>query len=429
MESYKRREHPLSRKSHKTVDHSLSVKTVICLFMVGFCFGCVKGDATVSSKGKPTIVFEKRVSTVSDYESVKGKIVRTDKHGWITSKIKVDDQVVVSHISFIDENVGWACGNKNFYKTRDAGDTWTKLESNNPCDAKTERLYFVNNVDGWIVRQVSNSEYKYSEDDRVEVFRTVDGGKIWKLSTSILSVNFKDALFTDDWVWLIGEKFLGYSPLRLRPLLFAFSEKDGWRDIYSKLIDNEDGFKNRFLSLEKIARFGKTCVAIITNNKNLLKKCDSSEDWQYVTGYENEEMYSMSVKMVGFNDENNVWVIESSGGVEGTASRLTVFDMATSKAKFSDLGNFYANYGHRLGNEKYVVAGTKMNYTLNSQDDKFDLNKESIVLVTKNDGVTWQQVFRSSTNEEFIGHSFVNGRVFWILGKDGVIYRFSRQNE
>ena len=141
-----------------------------------------------------------------------GFIYRTTDEGanWIPQR---EDRYSFSSIHFIDENTGWVVGNSNtssildnrgvILHTSDGGKNWHKQN-----DADSILFSSVYAVDSHHVFAVGSVIEGLSVlDTKGIVFKTIDGGKIWKKQPFDTLYGFHSIVFVDDSTgWISGVK-------------------------------------------------------------------------------------------------------------------------------------------------------------------------------------------------------------------------------
>lgn len=84
----------------------------------------------------------------------------------------------LSHICFIDDLTGFACGYDGIIKTTDTGKTWDTIST-----LSSEDILFIDENNGYF-------------SDKRSLFKTIDGGRNWKLVKAIINPS-----------WIMGEDF------------------------------------------------------------------------------------------------------------------------------------------------------------------------------------------------------------------------------
>ena len=112
---------------------------------------------------------------VIDQGKVRKPVALTTSDGgahWQTIALK---EVPLS-VFFLNEKLGWVAGEKNLWKTDDAGRTWAKLPG--PGYPVT-RVHFLNEQDGWGLSAERDGPSD-SKQQRPLAVETHDGGRTWK---------------------------------------------------------------------------------------------------------------------------------------------------------------------------------------------------------------------------------------------------------
>jgi photosystem II stability/assembly factor-like uncharacterized protein len=115
------------------------------------------------------------VAAGGDPQVKNGYIIKSTNGGktWDTTRTKN-----LSHICFIDNSTGFACGPEGIITTADYGKTWDTISS-----LRSEDILFLDENTGYL-------------SDKRSLFKTIDGGRNWKLLKTIINPH-----------WIMGEDF------------------------------------------------------------------------------------------------------------------------------------------------------------------------------------------------------------------------------
>ena len=136
------------------------------------------------------------VAAGGDAQIKGGFIIRSTDGGrtWDTTRT-----INLSHICFIDDSKGFACGYDGIIKTTDAGKSWDTISISG-----AEDILFLDENTG------------YSSDKR-SLFKTIDGGSNWNLVKTIINPH-----------WIMGEDFSKIECLNLinnKDLIFTLNAR------------------------------------------------------------------------------------------------------------------------------------------------------------------------------------------------------------
>jgi photosystem II stability/assembly factor-like uncharacterized protein len=105
----------------------------------------------------------------------------------------------LSHICFVSESTGFACGSGGIIKTTDAGKTWDTISG-----LSAEDIIFMDELNGYF-------------SDKRSLFKTIDGGRNWNLVKAIVNPS-----------WIVGEDFSKIEGLNLindKDLVFTLNSR------------------------------------------------------------------------------------------------------------------------------------------------------------------------------------------------------------
>jgi photosystem II stability/assembly factor-like uncharacterized protein len=136
------------------------------------------------------------VAAGGDPQVKDGYIIKSTDGGktWDSTRTKN-----LSHICFINDLTGFACGYDGIIKTTDTGKTWDTIST-----LSSEEIVFIDENNGFFC-------------DKRSLFNTVDGGRNWKLVKAIVNPS-----------WIIGKDFSKIECLNLinnRDLIFTLNSR------------------------------------------------------------------------------------------------------------------------------------------------------------------------------------------------------------
>ena len=413
----------------------ISIHIFLLLYLI-FVISCsnveeTKNDLIIhSEKIKNEYVYFAKQGISENWENSEGIVLEDKKSKWKVTKNLVGNSFPILSLFFLDDNNGWA-GSKNYiYKTIDSGKNWESIPISFIGDADVKSLYFTDVSRGWIVLQRNGSKFSYSEEDKIDVFRTEDGGRNWELSYTENSVVLTDTHFSDTAIWIVGKKFIGYSPLRLEPLIVRYiDETKEWKNISNSVKDiftEKESLDYTFPILEAVTTTNLNCIAVITNKVSLIQSCNNGDDWQLTDVYENK-VPQIGINKFGF-EKDYLWILEAAGGVEGTVSRLITVPLRDQreKVKITALKDVYLNYGYWITSQEFIACGTRNRNKFNKIHDTNDIVKNDVILLTQDGGKTWDEIYKSPNNTKFNLCFITNINLIWIIDENSHVKKITK---
>ena len=100
-------------------------------------------------------------------------------------------------------NTGWAVNKQYVYRTVDSGVTWQRFPIEFIEDgAKVSHIAFADSLTGWIVLEQYKEGGGFSKDDKISIYRTLDGGETWGLSKREISTTAPLLYINANTVWI-----------------------------------------------------------------------------------------------------------------------------------------------------------------------------------------------------------------------------------
>jgi photosystem II stability/assembly factor-like uncharacterized protein len=122
-----------------------------------------------------------------------GNIYKTEKVNSAISTYNVGANIVINSVYFVNSNLGFVCGNGGkVYKTIDGGVSWT-LSSNGLSTTDLNSISFLDDNKGAVVG--NNGSF----------YTTGDGGATWTVAGAITSRNLLDVKYYTDGIIAVGE--------------------------------------------------------------------------------------------------------------------------------------------------------------------------------------------------------------------------------
>ncbi len=172
-----------------------------------------------------------------------GLILHTNDGGLTWHQQTSNAYSKIQDIFFLDNSKGFAIsgsgGNGYFLKTEDSGKNWTRKSVK-----VTNALWFVNEVEGWIVGE--------SYPNKEKLFHTLDGGITWNEQLIAAEREIEDIVFVNEnegWIaagdiWHTSDKGLSWSKqmnyANIHNISF-WDQKNGWATGNNKLYRTNNG--------------------------------------------------------------------------------------------------------------------------------------------------------------------------------------------
>src|SRR5947208_7707712 len=244
----------------------MSLMTFLLLFLFLLMCSCKDSEVNPDLTSLPQHQTKDELEKFEGFtNSISGKVLVDEHSDWKSTKITVGNRESISALSFINERVGWSCNTTKIFKTQDSGKTWQPFKLNFIGKGKIAFFQFIDDLQGWLVLEDTNG-VDYAKDDRIRIYRTMDGGKKWNLSHIEMSVSFHDALFSKGGGWVIGMKFVGDGASERSPLALHFSDQDEWKDVseFVRNLSYDAGYREGdFPSLDRLTFEQNNCVITV----------------------------------------------------------------------------------------------------------------------------------------------------------------------
>jgi photosystem II stability/assembly factor-like uncharacterized protein len=359
-----------------------------------------------------------------------GTLLKTTNGGetWQMDSIETTNNLY--SIKFIDKNNGWILeGTEDFpsdkiLHTTNGGFSWvdqkTQFLDSYPYVIELNKIFFIDLNNGWAV------------GNQGVVFRTTDGGIIWKGFSVDNYTNFRSVTFVDsNNGWVVGIGGLD-------------------NDYGGRIYKTTDGGINWIMQLSKYPS-QITDITIIDSNTALavgtdgtiLRTTDGGSNWKYqinpvgIPG-NNSDNTLWSINKV---DKNNAWAVGFSGiilntrdGGENWSCQMSGTSYGLSGLCFTDSKNGWAvgsdgnilkttNSGEFWERIPNPFLGYKRNFNDVSFIDKnigWIIGSQGSLIKTYDAGISWITQTSDST-EIFNGIKFLDANYGWIVGGHGLI--------
>jgi hypothetical protein len=394
-------------------------------FVFAFFVSCQRNHINANIViGKENRLTSQNIS-VKKEKPTKGEILENNHLDWNSKSVVIGKNNKIAVFNFIDENKGWGVNENFVFKTTDSGKIWKSFSIQFVGKAKICSVNFVDENNGWLILQVGDRN-EYSKENQVLIYRSQDGGKSWTHSHTEKSVLLNDFQFTIGDGWVIATRFLGLNPQRLEPLILHFSGETGvWNDVSEplKLLSNEPTYGEDSLpSLESLAIDENNCLLAVNKAEKIFQTCDRGRNWQIITTIGNfSPLSSYGMKQIDVSNDF-IWTLQSAGGIEGTASTISIiYKKASEKTKVISFSDYFAKQGISLSEKEFFISGEKIVLTQRKK-------KNGIILNTTDSGVTWKNIFK--TNKEIASTQFMMPllNTIWILTAEGELNKITKKN-
>jgi photosystem II stability/assembly factor-like uncharacterized protein len=326
--------------------------------------------------------------------AVGDKIIKTIDGGnnWIVINEEGGDAIF-----FTDLNNGWVAGYRNLLKTTDGGNHWVKINyANNEYDNLSD-VYFIDTNNGYVV-----GFGWIGGDAGGKILKTTNGGNSW--SSQLTET---DALwgiqFTDlNNGWAVGYSSLGGSDWAGTIL----KTTDGGQSWETQLLDSNIGLRDAF--------FIDSTTGWATGNK-ILKTTDGGENWvtQFIDTVYNDYWN------VCFTDTNNGFVVGNSTNDEFNDQEAIILRTTNGGKDWVKHFTGIIGWGKALRGACFPNANTGMavggNVPLGG-------NTGPIILRTTDGGNNWFSQIKD-IHHDLHGISFANENIGTAVGNYGTIVR------
>lgn len=295
-----------------------------------------------------------------------GVIVGTNDGGttWKAQNSNVEKHL--HSVYFVNDKTGYAVGDSGtVIYTQDGGDNWEKRDFTKKEFWTLTNVFFIYPDTGWVSGWFWYLDSTGLELDTTSIFKTIDGGKNWKVQFNKSGLNLSSIYFTDaNNGWFTGSFFnrvgtvLYYtsdggtnwsSHPQIDTMNFStalgdicFSDyNNGWiAGARGFILKTEDGGKNWIKKSTGIEKAIKECY-FIDNGKGWLQGREGglsyifyTEDFGDTWVKQTPEVIVCTMEDIHFSDSGNGWLVGWNGEI-WHHSKDTVTDIIFSKNKSS----------------------------------------------------------------------------------------------
>lgn len=294
-----------------------------------------------------------------------GLIYLKDKNDVKWSRLLSGTNDRIHCIYFIDENVGWAGGNrygnpykKIILKTTNGGKQWkTQLEKN--ISSYSRCFYFINDLLGW--HATSNNAPK--ELVGAGLYRTTDGGENW---ISVHSADFSSVFFINQDTGWVTSDYDGYSggiyksmdggttlikKSSISTTSIYFSDQNvGWATSVEGILKSTDGGEtwiNKSNSTRSYVKFYDSNIGMCVGKESISVSTDGGETWYDKTG--------PTLQTINFINSTTVFGYTSEGTIYKTTNLGASWETLNTGLGFGETAFFINEYTGWVGGKNGIM--------------------------------------------------------------------------
>jgi photosystem II stability/assembly factor-like uncharacterized protein len=201
-------------------------------------------------------------------------------------------------VFFINENLGWVVGDYNTnFRTTDGGNSWISMSTG--YNLEPAKVFFINNQDGWIA-----GNYGY-------IRKTVDGGQNWIPVQNMPLIKYNDIFFRD-----LNNGLLAADDGNL---FITVDGGDTWQNVPSGT-----GF-----DVDKLFYLNENNIWAVGYNGIILKSSDAGQSWDFITSPNFRNLTS-----IFFIDNYYGWVFGENGTILHTINGGIPVELISFTAEF-----------------------------------------------------------------------------------------------
>jgi hypothetical protein len=338
---------------------------------------------------------------------------------WSISESTIKPEGKFRTIYFFDERNGWVGGENGIYRTNDSGDTWTRCDLKVPNNSEVAYIFFNNSMKGRaLIKTIFSLD---RENAQFWIISTLNGGKSWNIDFTLKNSVVLDVKFSiNNGDWIAGTKET--KSVCRQPFLIHIQEGK-WKSItqFTNLKTSDERNHCNDLPVSLILNEEKE-ISVITNRRKLLQSFDNGENWKSINLLNNQDEQA-TLKASGITDEKKVWFAEGTAGIEGVRGRLFVDGKTTSI-----VGKYFTDVIY-LKKEEFVASVNEIQQVFNEQKNIYETNSVASVVVTKDNGNNWLEIYKKPDSKEIVSLSFFKSERFslWALTNEGKVISLRNQ--
>jgi photosystem II stability/assembly factor-like uncharacterized protein len=381
-------------------------RACVLVFTCAVCIGCSYKIAQQMSRSQ---------AQSGDQVKVVESVVRGEapsSNRWDVTTIREGS---LRKIQMLSNAHGWTASLAgSLYKTTDGGDTWQRSDNFKIPEGAYITDFSFSDAFGGVA--ISKNDTHFDEvtgvgddEDASWIMNTSDGGQHWNpvFTKDNVQISRIAIVNTNEW-WAVGRKFKSTPLGKDRGFIISSTDHGKtWTDISERLPIKTAG-------IDTIHPVRSLEVILTTSEGKLLSTRDGGMSWNQI-GTLPEMREQVSIFRVGITEDNLLWVLGGTGGIEGTHSVI-----ATKKAD-----GFWT---------KYVLDGISLRDAVFLSDNQVvacgsmladeESSERTGVVLSSNDGArSWTVTYR---NPQLAGINSLSANDLthiWAGGESGFILR------
>lgn len=271
------------------------------------------------------------------------------QEGWFIQK-KFED-IRISNIFFLNDELGWAITSQNILHSSDGGDTWEYQYDRNP-DILLNNIYFSDPKHGWAAEWYNQM-----------FFITTDGGENWRTGTRPFELEFVSKIFFYDSTrgWACGD----YG--------FVSRTVDGGNNWERQSLQGPHHMQHYDI------HFPDSLNGWVTGSGGVFHTGDGGISWNQQA--ENLDIYG---NCIFFFDADNGWLGDAHG-IYHTSNGGTDWSKQDSSI-ISDISFMTKNKGWAIGNGGKILYTTNGGENWNQQYSGVETGLTTICMIDSNSG-------------------------------------------